>query len=114
MTIGKDGQMSIISFTGVLFVQTSRRPRRRGDPKTTSRHLRQTCTSVCHSSIHSASFLKTSNISRRATSGSISIVTWPIVYVNGCCRVLHIRPHVSYFVYTVGVFPFDIPLRLHR
>ena len=55
MRRGKDGQTSSVSLAGVLGVQTSRRLRRRGDPKTTLRHRRHTCTSVCHASI---SFLR--------------------------------------------------------
>ena len=53
MRIGKGGQTSSASLTGVLGVQPSRRLRRRGDSKTMLRHRRQTCTSFCHRSVDS-------------------------------------------------------------
>jgi hypothetical protein len=40
MTMGRAGQTSSFSLTGVLFVQAIRRFRRRGDPKTRIRHIR--------------------------------------------------------------------------
>ena len=46
MTIGRDGQNPRFFLTGVLCVQRSWRSRRRDDPKTICRQLRQTCTSV--------------------------------------------------------------------
>jgi hypothetical protein len=49
--IGKIGQTHNISLEDVLLVQTSRRSRRSGDPRTTLRHLRHTCVSVHHGSI---------------------------------------------------------------
>ena len=49
--IGKGGQMVSISLIGVLSEQRSWRSRRRGESKTTHRHVRDTCTSVCHASI---------------------------------------------------------------
>ncbi|KAI0301341.1 hypothetical protein BC826DRAFT_988838 [Russula brevipes] len=48
--MGKAGQISSISLTGVSLLQRSRRSKWRGEAKTRSRHLRHTCTSVCHSS----------------------------------------------------------------
>jgi hypothetical protein len=41
MTIGITGQILSAFFTGVLFVQTSRRFKRRGEASTTHRHCRQ-------------------------------------------------------------------------
>src|SRR6266850_1231927 len=73
-TIGKAGQTSSHAFTGVLVVQWSFRSRRRGDAKTTLRHLRQTCTSVYHPSVLAASFKYISKISRRTLSWSRSFV----------------------------------------
>ena len=46
--IGKGGQISSNLLTGVVLVQTSRKARRRGDPKTTCRHRRHTCVSGLH------------------------------------------------------------------
>jgi hypothetical protein len=51
MAIGKGGQMSSIFFNGNLGLYQSWRRRRRGDPKTRSRHFRHTCTSVHHAYI---------------------------------------------------------------
>src|SRR5216683_6745133 len=48
MMIGNSGQISSISLTDLVYVQRSRRSRRRGDANATFRHLRHTCTSVCH------------------------------------------------------------------
>ena len=42
MTRGKAGQMFSVSFAGVLGLQTSRRFKRRGDPKTMLLHRRDT------------------------------------------------------------------------
>lgn len=72
------GQTSSVSFAGVLEEQTSRKLRRRGDPKTMLRHRRHTCTSDCHASMsffeNVASSAKKSNTSSRTSSGSMSIV----------------------------------------
>ena len=46
--MGKGGQISSISLTGVLGVLTIRRPRWYGDENTTYHHLLNICTSVCH------------------------------------------------------------------
>ena len=46
--MGKGGQISSISLTGVLGVPTIRRPRRYGDENMTYCHLLNICTSVCH------------------------------------------------------------------
>ena len=51
MTIGKGGQTASNCLTGFLAVQTRQISRRSGDPKTTFRHFRHTCTSVRHASI---------------------------------------------------------------
>ena len=78
MTRGKGGQTSSVSLAGVLFEQTRHRLSRRGDPKTTLRQRRHTCTSVCHSSKSTfrprpSASTKKSNISSRTSSGSMSI-----------------------------------------
>ena len=87
MTIGNSGQISSISLTDLVRVQRRCRSRRRGDANTTFRHLRHTCTSVCHQSScskssSSSSSAQKSNISRRISSGSVPIVTcrrsWPM------------------------------------
>ena len=54
-SIGKSGQASSVFLTGVLRVHQSRRSRRRGDPKTTFRHFRHTCTSACQASVRASS-----------------------------------------------------------
>ena len=74
MTRGKAGQISSVFLAGVLAEHTSCRSRRRGDPKTTIRHRRHTCTSVCHAS-NSA---QKTNIASRTSSGSKS--TRPTLY----------------------------------
>src|SRR6266403_5250171 len=84
MSRSKAGQMSSASIVRCPGTQTSRRLRRRGDPKTTFLHRRHTCTSDCHASIpclypsdRLISIYK-SNISSRTSSGSTSIrITWP-------------------------------------
>ena len=82
MTRGKAGQTSRSSLAGVPGIQTSRRLRRRGDPKTTRRHRLHTCNSVRHAATSPGPFglfgsdnLTTwkSNISSRTSSGSTSI-----------------------------------------
>jgi hypothetical protein len=80
MTMGNGGQTSNIFLTSVLSEQTSRRLRRCGDPNIRFRHFRHTCTSVCHQ--FSALDLldlttRKSNISRRTSSGRMSIVIRP-------------------------------------
>jgi hypothetical protein len=96
---GKAGQMSSVYLAGVLGVQTSRRSRRRGDPKTRLLHLRHTCTSVCHSIsvLTLDEFVWKSKISSRTSSGSTSIrFTWPTSYLSqpaviaGCCATTDI------------------------
>ena len=86
MRMGNGGQISSISLTAVLSEQTSRRYRRCGDPNTTFRHFRHTCASVCHQFSTSSTFstLSTldstpmkSNISRRTSSGRMSMVIGP-------------------------------------
>ena len=47
-TIGKGGQISSNFIVGVVGPQTSRKSRRRGDPKTTCRHRRHTRVSLFH------------------------------------------------------------------
>src|SRR6266850_5716703 len=78
--MGNGGQMSSNFFTGLLCVQKSSRSRRRGEENTTDRHCLHTCTSVCH--LSSKVLVPTSsdratyaNISRKTSSGSLSIVT---------------------------------------
>src|SRR5580693_6402218 len=79
--MGNGGQMSSNFFTGLLFVQKSRRSRRRGEENTTDRHRLHTCTSVRHPSskainnLASSWHVKQTNISRRTSSGSLSTVT---------------------------------------
>ena len=83
--IGRDGQISSNVVADVVLEQTTRRSRRRGDAKTICRHLRHTCVSVFH--LHEresldglfdkGSSLYKSNISRRTSSGSMSITTGP-------------------------------------
>ena len=46
--IGKGGQISSDVLVDVFAVQRTCSSRRRGDPKTISRHLRHTCVSLCH------------------------------------------------------------------
>ena len=78
MIRGKAGQTSRVCLAGVFFEQKSRKLRRSGDPKTIRRQRRHTCTSVCHPSIRYASRTKKSNISSRASSGSMPVdITWP-------------------------------------
>src|SRR6267142_2919616 len=52
MLIGNGGQISSDAIVGVLSVQTSRRSRRRGDPKITHLHLRHTCIIACHLQVY--------------------------------------------------------------
>src|SRR6266850_7569295 len=52
MLIGKGGQISSDVLAGVLLVQTSRRSRRRGDPKIAHLHLRHTCISAFQLQVH--------------------------------------------------------------
>jgi len=85
--IGRGGQISSNVLVGVFSVQIIRRSRCRGDPKTTCLHFRHTCDSVFHLRAQGhrerkvsmgATFVSTlqqSNISRRAVSGSMLIVT---------------------------------------
>jgi hypothetical protein len=85
---GKGGQISSVSRTGVLAVQRSRSLRRRGDPKTTLRHRRQTCTSDCHHFAPNVGFkfssIRNSNTSSRISSGRMSIdFTWPTLHRVG-------------------------------
>jgi len=84
MAMGNGGQISKDVSTGVVVLQGIRRCRRWGDAMMISRHLRHTGTwaSVVQSQsdftedlrVHSS--LYKSNISRRRSSGSTSIVTW--------------------------------------
>ena len=84
MTIGsKSGQTFNVSLTGVPALQTSRSFKRRGDPKTTLRHCRHTCTSVCQASPRESFFTWQSNISRRTLFGSMLIVTVSFEFVVG-------------------------------
>lgn len=55
MIMGNAGQISSISLTSLFSVQRSCRCRRRGLEKMTCRHLRHTCTRVCHCSVSWAS-----------------------------------------------------------
>jgi len=48
ITMGKDGQHSIVLLTGVLWVHRRDRSRRRGDASTIFRHFRHTCINVYH------------------------------------------------------------------
>ena len=106
--IGKAGQTSSLSLTGVLDVQRSCKLRRSGDPKTMFRQCRHTCTSVCQASIPSderrrAWRIYNSNMSRNTSSGRTSIVTWPttqsvVVQVAECCKKDRCRPcFVNFF-----------------
>lgn len=78
--MGNDGDQHSRSFlTGFLYVYTRRRFRRRGDANITERHIWQTCASLCHSHSSNNSYSCAarrwwSNISRRTSSGSMSIV----------------------------------------
>ena len=87
MQRGKAGQTSRVSLAGVLVVQRSCRFRLRGDPKTRPLHRRHTGTSNCHHSLTLISWsdiastrcpdrptTQNSNITRRTSSGSTSIV----------------------------------------
>ena len=84
---GYGGQICSNVFVGVLSEQTTCRSRRRGDPWIIYRHLRHTCVNLFHLRVqyHSEresgapgeSSLQKANISRRALSGSRSIIPWP-------------------------------------
>jgi hypothetical protein len=85
---GMGGQTSNVSRTGVLAVQQSRSWRRRGDPKTTLRHRRQTCTNDCHDSTSvfesCSSSAQKSNTSSRISSERMSIdIPWPTSHQVG-------------------------------
>jgi hypothetical protein len=78
-TRGKVGQESRIISIGAPFSQRMRRSRRSGDMEMTCRHFRQTCVRRCHFHERSVKYFKASsrqksNITRRVSSGSISIV----------------------------------------
>ena len=78
MTMGNGGHISKDVFTGVLSVQVTPRCRRWGDARMIARHLRHTCASVVHHDMDSekdiVALLRRSNISRRDSSGSTSMV----------------------------------------
>ena len=77
--MGKGGQTSSVSLTGVLSVQKRCRSRRSGDANMTDRHLRHTCTSLFHprprNSQRSIFARQKSKISRRTSSERAPIVT---------------------------------------
>src|SRR5579863_8473 len=79
MTMGNGGHISKDAFTGVLRSQVTRRCRRWGDARMIARHLRHTCVSFIQSHIDPTmdvvASLYRSNISRRDSSGSTSMVT---------------------------------------
>ena len=83
ITRGKAGQMSDLSFTGLLDKQYSHRFRQHGGIKTRFLHLRHTWISDCHASVsllllYGRLSMKESNISSRTLSGRASIlITWP-------------------------------------
>ncbi|KAI0249326.1 hypothetical protein BJV78DRAFT_1228811, partial [Lactifluus subvellereus] len=55
ISIGKGGQTSNVSLTGVLYVQRRHRSKRSGDANTRYRHLWHTCTSLFHGHSHGSS-----------------------------------------------------------
>jgi len=82
IVIGNGGQVSTNFHTVVLESHWSARCRCRGDAKMIHRHLLQTCTSGFHIPMVKSSLSprQRSNISRRTSSGRISIVTCPAIH----------------------------------
>ena len=78
--MGKVGQISSISLTGVTGVQRSCKPRRRGEANRTCRQYRHTCARIFHShtkyafSDNMEDIRQKSNMSRRMLSGKSLIV----------------------------------------
>ena len=93
--MGNGGQTSSNFLTGLLNEQMTRRFRRCGDPNITFRHLRHTCTSVHH--LFSSSTTRKSNISRRTSSGRMSIVTQAndCTPLGCCCRIGQRKTYVD-------------------
>jgi hypothetical protein len=88
--IGKGGQISSNILVGFVGVQRTRRRRRRGDPRIIYRHRRHTWVRIFQLrfqdgrkvslvTLWDTCGLHKSNISRRTSSRSLSIIAWPTV-----------------------------------
>ena len=82
IVIGNGGQVSSKFLKVVLASHWSARCRCRGDAKVIDRHLLQTCTKGFHIPMGKTSLCprQRSNMSRRTSSGRISIVTCPAIH----------------------------------
>ena len=85
--IGKGGQISV-SSARVRGPQTSLRSRKFGEAKTTVRHFRHTWINRCQDGCSRSTSSSPSkyNMSRRTSSGSMSIATQPAHIVSGSCK----------------------------